>query len=186
MPDMHSDTWWMRALDGELSPAEARDWEAHRLMCSKCRLEWEALTQADTLLRVAPALPSLPEDFTGRTVARILRQRRQRLALGIAGGLVVVSVALFLELQFLGPAFFRIDHALTAIMAGRIVWLQSLNRLLVSLLSARETILMLVVGGLGLLGVLLTPNSVFATLAFVWLTRDKWEHGQSETAATRA
>ncbi len=185
MLDMHSDTWWERALEGTLSPAEARSWQAHLASCADCRVQWAALEQLDAVLRDAPFPPLLPVNFTVRTVAKFQRRRRMRLVWGMLGTIVFVAVAFGLMYLFLGPVFFRIDGVMTAVLAGRTLWLQSLNRLLLSLFNARGVFVSLLLGTVLLLSLLLTPNSVVATLAFVWLTRDKWGREQSRRV-TRA
>ena len=38
MLDMHSEAWWIKALDGELNPAEQVLWEIHHMQSQNCRV----------------------------------------------------------------------------------------------------------------------------------------------------
>ncbi len=68
--DMHSDEWWMRAMDGALTLEEQRAWEGHLSQCAACREEWRALMELDQLFESVPvAVPSA--DFTAKTLVRL-------------------------------------------------------------------------------------------------------------------
>jgi len=106
---MHTEAWWIRVLDHELTPAEQRQWEAHLQACEACRSEWAALAAVDQRLREG-SIPLAPAGLGGEVVARALRaQRRLRLLRYAVGGrllirpLVQVAMALVLEWKTLLP-----------------------------------------------------------------------------------
>ncbi|HXF68406.1 MAG TPA: zf-HC2 domain-containing protein [Thermoflexus sp.] len=61
------------ALEGILSDAEAREWEAHRRTCHACRALWEVMMEVDARLRTAP-MAAPPPDLSQRIRRRIRRQ----------------------------------------------------------------------------------------------------------------
>jgi|GEM_PF-1334981 hypothetical protein len=59
-------------LEGGLTGSEAREWEAHRMLCPACQTLWEAARMADAWLRAAPPAPP-PPDLSLRVMRRIRR-----------------------------------------------------------------------------------------------------------------
>jgi len=172
---MHSDAWWQQAFEGELSPQEAQAWQAHLEECATCRCEWEALAQVDALLATPPPTPPLPADFTARTVAQVMHTRRVRRLLMWLGGFVLVAIVLSAEIYVLATTFSTLERALVAFVTGHAIWLNALRQTLARLLEAGPALLTLTLAATGIVTLFLTPNSVFATLAFIWLTRENWQ-----------
>ncbi|MBN1874124.1 MAG: zf-HC2 domain-containing protein [Anaerolineae bacterium] len=169
--DAYEEEWWMRAFDGELSPDEEIMWQAHLKQCPACRLEWEAMVQVDTLLYDAPLVPSLPQDFTVRTVERVLHKQRLQQLLSFLGGFVIVMLSAIVIFTSLGGVVFSLEHAFLALYASRHLLLAALMRTVVGLLSTWQMFVPIVtlVSAIGFL--LLMPNSVLATVAVVLVSR---------------
>ncbi len=169
--ERYDEVWWQRALDGELSPDEAREWEAHLAVCARCRREWEALRLVDDLLREPPPLPPLPADFTQRTLRRLEQRRQWRRLLTLVGGLIVVGLIAGVAVLSLERLFGVVSHLFAAIYTGRYLLLDALMRTVVGLMVAWRTVwpTALFIAVLGF--VLLAPNGVMATMFLVWFSR---------------
>jgi hypothetical protein len=171
LPDMHSEAWWMRLMDDDLSPREEQLWQAHLEACESCRREWAAWIQADALMRVVPTPPPVPEGFTTRTVQQIVqKQRLRRLLTFLAGALIVAAVSLIV-FSFVGSADASLERGLGAVISARQVLFRSLVQTLVSLLLRWKTLLPFVVGTMLCAYVLAMPNGLIVTMGLVWLSR---------------
>jgi len=169
----HSEEWWLRALDAELSATETTAWLAHRQVCLSCCREWDTLMQVEGLLRATPALPALPATFTARTVTQALqRQRLQSIARALAAGLIV-GVVTWLILGWLGSAYFSLEQFFYFILGGRQAIFQSCVLLLDTLLVTWQRLLPWVLLGTGLLTLLLMPNGIAATFLVVWMAQQR-------------
>ena len=169
-----SEDWWIRALDGTLSPEEAHAWRQHLALCSKCYREWQALTQVDWLLRTAPPPPQISEGFTVRTMQRLEHKQRQRRLLNSLGGLVIVFVVTLVTLNYFGMAFGQLDQLFSVLWAGRGILLEPLLRLVTGCLVAGRRILPIALGLAGALLLLMMPNGILATYAVVLLSRRRY------------
>ncbi len=170
--ERYDDVWWQRALDGELSPDEAREWEVHLAVCARCRREWVALRLVDELLRDPPPLPPLPADFTQRTLRRLERRRRRHKLLALVGSLVVVGLVAGGAVLSLERLFGVVSHLFAAIYTGRYLLLDALMRTVVGLMVAWRTVWPAATLFIAVLGfILLAPNGVMATMFLVWLSR---------------
>lgn len=169
--DMHSDEWWMKVWEGDLTVEESRLWEAHLAQCAACRQEWEALTRVEDMLRVAPPLPAMSAEFSVRVVEHVVRRQRLKRLLTFLGGLFVIAFIAGCVLLTIGPAFFSVERLLLALYTARHLLFGALVRTVVGLLSVWEMVvpLVILVSGLGFL--LLMPNSILATVALFWFSR---------------
>ncbi len=165
--DMHSEAWWMRALDGELSGAEERAWQAHLAQCLSCRQEWAALTHMEALLRTAPPPPVLPADFTARTVTAITQKQRLRSLLRFLVGFMLLALTIWMGLGYCNIALGELIQTVGMVVSSRQILFAALMRTLVGLALTVKTFLPLIVGIAAALFLLLAPNSVLATVAMV-------------------
>ncbi len=166
------DGWWTRALDGELSPAEQRAWEAHLAICASCRLEWEALRDIDRLFAATPP-PAPPADFVAKTVAAVEKVSRRRWLARLLGGVFIVSIILLAEILAFNMIFSDITQAGGALLASRSLLFQTLMRIWVSLIALGDMLLPLALGMLSVSLLLLMPNGILATLTFLLLRRQR-------------
>lgn len=171
--DMHSEEWWIRALEGNLTTQEAQAWEEHRAICSQCRYEWEALISVDHMLRCAPPPPAISPDFTAATMLRLERRQQLQRLLNFLGGLILVTVVSLFVLNFFGTAYLRLDQVFDVLRAGRGILLEPLVKLLTGLLIAAQGILPIALGLAGALLLLMVPNGVMATAAVAWYSRQR-------------
>jgi predicted anti-sigma-YlaC factor YlaD len=169
--DMHSEAWWIHLMEDALSPKEQAAWEEHLQQCAQCRSEWAALASVDEFLRGAPEPPPLPRDFTAVTVQRIAqKQRLRRLLSFIAGTLIVAAVAV-LVFAAMGTVFASLERGIGAVVAARQILFQSLVHTLVGLILTWKAVLPFAVGLTVIVYMLIMPNGMLVTAAFVWLHR---------------
>ncbi len=168
---IHTEAWWIRALEDALTPEEARQWAAHRARCADCQREWDAMRHVERWLQAPPAVPALPELFTAQTVARATqRLQRQRWWMSFAATLMVGLVTWFV-LSSLGMAVVHLERLIQTLLIGWQPLLGSLTRALMGLSLVWRDVLPLVAGGIVGCVVLLMPNGVIATAMLVWLAR---------------
>ncbi len=171
MPELHSDAWWMRVYEDDLSPSEEQMWQAHLSECETCRLEWGAMSELETLLHSAPQSPPLPVDFTERTVAKVQRQRRIRWFLSFIAALLIITLVTVVEIALFGSAIASVDRGVTVVLSGRQLLFGALMRTLLSLFVSWKTVVPMVLA-LCAVGLAITmPNGILATGAFIWLSR---------------
>ena len=168
--DMHTEAWWIRVLDDELTPDEAVRWGAHLLECVSCRQELAALTRVDMLLSQALAPPALPANFTERTVRMIARKQRWRRMLSFLAGSLVVGVASLAVAGAAKSMFSSYELGVGVVFAAREVLLHSFIQTMLALLVRWRTILPYVVGTALVAYALAMPNGLMMTFAFVWLS----------------
>ncbi|MGC9395189.1 MAG: anti-sigma factor family protein [Anaerolineae bacterium] len=171
--DVHSDAWWMRVCEGELSPQEEADWQAHLAQCETCQQEWAALTQVDALLRTAAPPPTLAPDFTARTVERITHKQKLRHMLRFVVGILVLGLVAWIGWSFFGVTLANVVHTLEVMISGRQVLFAALMRTLVGLAVTVKALLPLLLGIAGAIFLFLTPNSILASVVVVWYSRRK-------------
>jgi len=170
-PDLHSDEWWLHVLEGTLSSQEADLWHAHLEQCEQCRLEWQAMAHIDALLRTASPPPLLSDDFTARTVARVMQKQRLQRLLSFLGGTLIITLVSWGVLSFLGATYISLERFFSFVITSRQVLFGSLMRTMIGLFLGWKTILPCIVGGAGLLFMLLMPNGILATLLLLWVSR---------------
>jgi len=170
-PDLHSDEWWLHVLGEELSSQEADLWQAHLERCEQCRLEWQAMAHIDTLLRTASPPPLLPDNFTARTVARVMQKQRLQRLLGFLGGTLIVTLVSWMVLSFLGATYISLGRFVSLVILGNQVLFGSLMRTGLGLFVIWKMMLPCIVGGVGVLFMLLMPNGILATLLILWISR---------------
>jgi len=173
MTDMHSDAWWMRALEGELSREEEQDWEAHLRQCPSCQREWAAMTQVDMILRTAAPPPLLSDDFAARTVTMITRQQKLRYMLRFVAGFLIVALVAWIGFSYFDATLASLVRAVSVVISGRQILFAAFMRTLVGLAIAVKALLPLILGIAGALFLFLTPNSVLATVVMVWFSQKK-------------
>jgi len=173
MNDIHSEAWWMRALDGELSREEEKDWQAHLMQCPSCHREWAAMTQVDMILRTAAPPPLLTADFTERTVAMITRQQKLRYMLRFVVGFLIVALVAWIGFSYFDATLASLVRAITVMISGRQILFAAFMRTLVGLAIAVKTLLPLILGITAALFLFLTPNSVLATVMMVQYSQKK-------------
>ena len=177
--DMHSDAWWMRAFEGELSRAEEEEWQAHLVQCQSCRREWEAMTQVDMVLRTASPPPLLPEGFTARTVTTITRKQKLRHMLRFVAGFLIFVLVAWIGFSYFDSTLASLIRAVTAVISGRQILFAAFVRTLVGLVVTAKALVPLMFGVAGAILLLMTPNSVLATVMVVWFSRRKRAGGAS-------
>jgi anti-sigma factor RsiW len=171
--DVHSDAWWMRVCEGELSPQEEAHWQAHLAQCEACRQEWAALMQADVLLRTAAPPPMLAPDFTVRTVECITHKQKLRHMLRFVVGMLALGLVAWIGWSYFGVTLANVVHALDVMISGRQVLFAALMRTLVGLAVTVKALLPLLLGVAGAMLLFLTPNSILASVFVVWYSRRK-------------
>lgn len=80
----------MDALDGELTPVEHEELQAHLIAHPSYMAEWQAMQAIDTLFRQTPALTPTA-DFAQRTLARLPNRQTRVWLIGAIYGLLLVS-----------------------------------------------------------------------------------------------
>ena len=171
--DVHSDAWWMRVCEGELSPQEEAYWQAHLAQCEACRQEWAALMQVDVFLRTAAPPPMLAPEFTARTVERITHKQKLRHLLRFVVGMVVLGLVAWIGWSYFGITLANVVHTLNVMISGRQVLFAALMRTLVGLAVTVKALLPLLLGIAGAMLLFLTPNSILASVFVVWYSRRK-------------
>lgn len=170
MSEMHSEIWWERALDGELSAEEQRLWNEHLATCESCRQEWAALAQVDWMLRMTPA-PALPVGFEQRTLMRVHQSHRQRRTLTMLAGGVGLLLLVILVGYLLATTFLTVEQTLGFVVAEWNILLVTLVRPLLSILVAARVLIPLLLLAAGISLLVLIPNGALATLAYLWVSR---------------
>jgi predicted anti-sigma-YlaC factor YlaD len=168
--DMHSEAWWIRLMDGELTAVERVRWEAHVEQCSRCREEWEAMAYVDDLMRFAPAPPALPVGFAVATVDRIMQQQRLRRLLTFLVGAFIVTLVTVLVLGVAGSALGAVDRGLVAVVAARQVLFRSVMHTVLALYFGWRALLPFVLGLCAVGYILLMPNGLLVTAGLIWLS----------------
>jgi anti-sigma factor RsiW len=169
--DMHNDTWWMRALDGELTPEEQRAWEAHLVRCARCRLEWDALADLDQLFTTT-SVPAPSPGFVAKTIAKVERAAWRRQVASLLGGGFIIAVILLVEVAVFNAVFSDVTRMGEAVLASRDVLFQTWMRIWVSLIALGDMLpLTLIVLVASLL--LVMPSGILATLTFVLVQRQR-------------
>jgi predicted anti-sigma-YlaC factor YlaD len=171
--DMHSDAWWMRVCEGELSPQEESSWQVHLVQCETCRLEWAALAQIDMLLRTAAPPPMLALNFTARTVERITHKQKLRRMLGFVVGTMLLGLVAWIGWAYFGATLSSVAHTLSVMISGRQVLFTALMRTLVGLAVTVRALLPLLLGIAVAMFLFLAPNSILASVVVVWYSRRK-------------
>lgn len=162
--DMHSDEWWMRAMDGALTLEEQQAWEGHLLQCAACREEWQALMELDQLFESVPvAVP--PADFTAKTLVRLDATRRRRRLWSFLGIVFLGLVVLTVEILMFGNAYIDIRRVVLAVVASQDLLAQALMRVTVGLIAFGKTLVPFLLGAAGLLTFFMMPNGALATVA---------------------
>ena len=172
MWDMHSEAWWIKALDGEMTPPEQALWEQHLRECSTCRTEWAALAQLEMVLRVAPAITP-PAGLAAKTTARAVTMRRQRrlwMLLGISFLTVLLGAGVLVAL---GTVYGDFNRLLAAMVFSKDMLVQVLMRTLVGLMVAGRSFSPLVLALAAGLLFLFMPHGVLATVAVVMVRRQR-------------
>ena len=172
MWDMHSEGWWIRALDGELTLEEQADWEQHLRECARCRADWEALARLDTALRRAPR-PVPPVGLALKTTAQAAasyRRRRSWLLLGVVALTVLLGAA---GMVALGIAYWDFNRILAVMLFSREVLFEALIQTLVGLMAAGHSFSLLALALAAALLALFMPHGVLATITMVMLRRQR-------------
>ncbi len=174
---MHGDAWWVRALEGALTPEQQRRWEAHLQTCDRCRLEWEAIQQVDLWLdevkteaqTLSP--PALSPAFTDQTVKRIRQRQRLRRLLSFLAGTLIVALVSVLVLGQVSSVVVSLEHGLSAALTARQALFNSFVSIVVNVIAAWKAALPFLVGFALLTFLLLMPNGLIATLVVFWLAK---------------
>jgi hypothetical protein len=170
---MHSEAWWIRVMDDELTLDEERRWEAHLATCLSCQQDLDALLTVDDVLRLAPAPPPLGPDFTVTTVERISRTQRWRRLLGFIAGAFIVALVSALVLAYVGSTYASLESGLGVVISARQLLFRSLVQTLVGLVLSWKAALPFIVGVTFLTYILVMPNSVLVTLGVLWISRQR-------------
>lgn len=177
--DMHSEAWWMRLFDDDLTEVERLQWEVHLRACAACREEWAMLSRADEFLFDAPMPPALSPDFTVATVRIISHRQRWRRYLSFLAGVVVIVVVAGGLFGFMGSAFTSLGQGIGAVVSARQVLFHSLVQTFLALIVRWRAALPYIVGASVLAYALMMPNGLLVTFAIVWLS----SHGRSQVAS---
>ena len=173
---MHSEAWWIRVLDHELTPAEQRQWEAHLQACEACRSEWAALAVVDQRLREG-SIPLAPAGLGGEVVARALRaQRRLRLLRYAVGGMLVMMVGLIL-LSVLGVTLAEIGREVAVLVSARRLLIRPLVQVAMALVLEWKTLLPYILALTALICLLVMLHGVLVTLMLLWLAQRRGSVG---------
>ena len=171
--DVHSDAWWMRVCEDALSPQEEADWQVHLVQCEACRLEWVALTHVDMLLRCAAPPPLLAPDFAAQTVERIVHKQKVRHMLRFVIGMLALGLVAWIGWSYFAVMLAGVVRVLDVVISGHQILFAALVRTLGGLAAMATALLPLILGITGVILLFLTPNSVLASVAFVWFSRHK-------------
>jgi predicted anti-sigma-YlaC factor YlaD len=169
-PDVHSEAWWVRLMDDDLTVMERVRWETHLEQCPRCQAEWNALACVDDLLRFAPAVPALSVGFAAETVDRIIRRQRLRKLLAVVGGALIVLLVTTLVFVYVGSALGTLERGLGALVAARQVLLRSGINMVLVLFFGWRAILPFFLGLVAMGYILLMPNGLVFTAALIWLS----------------
>ena len=177
--DMHSDAWWMRVMDGDLTLDEKQRWQAHLAECQMCRLEWEAIAQVDLMLRTAAPPPMLSEEFALRTVTKITRKQKLRRLLGFITGVFVFTIVAWAGFAYFDVTLASAIRTINAVVSSRQILFAAFMRTLIGLMATVQPFLPLMFGIAGASLLLMAPNSLMATAVFVWYRRRRSRNGAS-------
>ncbi len=169
--DFHSEGWWIRLMDDDLTAEERARWDEHLRGCARCQREWEAMAIVDMALAMAPPVPTLPLEFTAATVERIARKQRTRRLLTTLGGIAVVGLVSLVIALSLGSTWMALDRTIGALLSARQIVFRSLVQTLVGLVLSWKAVLPYVVGGTIALYLVLMPHGVLVTAALYWFLR---------------
>ncbi len=169
--DMHSEEWWVRVMENALSPDEQEAWDRHLSTCVQCQREWAALASVDEFLRLAPAPPPLPRDFTLVTVQRIAEKQRLRRLLSFIAGTLIVAVVAVVVFAVVGYAYTSMERGIGAVISARQILFQSLVHSLVGLILTWKAALPFIVGVTVAVYLVIMPNGMLVTAALFWLSR---------------
>jgi predicted anti-sigma-YlaC factor YlaD len=172
---MHNETWFMRATEGDLSAEEMRQWEAHLERCDACRQMSEAMAAVDHMLRTAPPPPTLPDDFTQATMARLQRQQQRQRWLVIFASILIIAIIVWLGGSALTSALASLSRTAHILIVGRDTIINALMRTTIGLMVSWRAFLPFVVMLAAIAGLWLMPNSVLATLTMLWISKRRQE-----------
>lgn len=175
MHNMHDEAWQIRAMEGNLSATEQRQWEAHLERCETCRQMSEAMAAVDHMLRTAPPPLPLPDNFTQATMARLQRQQQRQRWLVILASMLIIAIVVWLGGSALTSALASLSRATRILIAGRQALINALMRTLVGLMISWRAFLPFVAALAALTGLWLMPNSVLATLTVLWISKQRQE-----------
>ena len=173
--NMHNETWFMRATEGDLSAEEMRQWEAHLERCDACRQMSEAMAAVDHMLRTAPPPPPLPDDFTQATMARLQRQQQRQRWLVIFASILIIAIIVWLGGSALTSALASLSRTAHILIVGRDTIINALMRTTVGLMVSWRAFLPFLVMLAVIAGLWLMPNSVLATLTMLWISKRRQE-----------
>ncbi len=164
--DMHSDAWWIRALDGDLSVNEQVQWEVHLRVCDECRLQWQAMMAVDMLMEQPITVPQLDASFTVATVQKIEeKQRLKRILRFMAGTLIIGLVTLFV-FSMVTSALSSVEQVFGVAFSARHTLVNALVDTLVNLVVSWQAILPIAIGGALIAFALLVPNGILAAVLY--------------------
>jgi anti-sigma factor RsiW len=170
MPDLHSETWWIRALDGELSPEEQGMWEQHLMFCESCRQEWHDLQEMEMFMRMVP-LPLAPVSLAAATLNQLTEKDQQQRRIALIGGSIGLFSLIFAATFALLPTLLTIDQFAAVVTGSWDVLLRTLIRVLFDALATWKILVPALAGVSGLAMLLAAPNGLVVTLAVLWARR---------------
>ncbi len=170
--EMHSAGWWERALADQLTPTEARAWQRHRATCPRCRAEWSAWLEVETLFKSAPA-PAPPAGFAERTLARLERARRRRYAVGLISAFFLILLVWLLLLATGNDLLHGIWNAGDVLLASRELLFQALLRVVVSSIAMSRSLFPLLLVAAAFLYFSLLFNGTLAATATLFLVNKR-------------
>ena len=169
---MHSEAWWTRAMDAELSPEEERAWQQHLATCASCRAEWKAWLEVETLFQSAP-LPELPAAFVEDTLARWEAARRRRYAIGLVSAFFLILLVWGLILVSGSSCLRDILNAGDVLLASRELLFHALLRVGASLTGLGSNIFPWLLGACAFLYFSLVFNGTLAATVTLLLVNKK-------------
>ncbi len=131
------------------------------------------MAQVDMLLRTAAPPPMLALNFTARTVERITHKQKLRQMLRFVIGALILGLVAWVGWVYFGAALSSAIRALVVMISGRQVLFAALMRTLVGLAVTIKSLLPLLLGVAGAALLLLTPNSILASVMVVWYAHRK-------------
>ncbi|MBD3257164.1 hypothetical protein GF377_01930 [candidate division GN15 bacterium] len=173
LEDMHSEAWWIRLLDGDLTSEEQRRWEMHLSTCLTCQKEWAALLRLDEVMRAVPEPPKLSQRFTDTTVGIVRRKQRLRRLLSFLGGGLILTLVSVLVFAYIGSAYAALEHSLDVVISARQILFRSLIQTWVSLIVSWRSLLPFAIGLTVATYLLIMPNGLMVTLGLLWLSRHR-------------
>jgi anti-sigma factor RsiW len=168
--DVHSEAWWIRLMDDELTAVERARWDAHLRQCPRCQSQWEAMTHVDDLLRSAPVPQILSVGFTAETVDKVMQRQRLRRLLAFTVGTIIVMLVTLLVLTYVGSTLGAVERSLGAAVAARQTLFRSATNLVLALFFGWRAMLPFVLALCAVGYVLLLPNGFLFTAALIWLS----------------